>query len=201
MYSLKFNITLFFMIQCAFSGSLIAKSAHDYATDTHQEIINIIQSKQNLFRENPEQFTEVISQAFSPIVDFKRISKNVMGKYYKNASEAQRLRFSKVFQSSLLSTYSKTLVEFQDEKIVVIPPIEELSKPNRAKVRIEIITSTKKYQGIYSMHLDQNSRWKIVNIYIAGVDLGRTFRNQFYSLMERNSKDYDLVIDTWEASL
>ena len=51
------------------------------------------------------------------------------------------------------------------------------------------------------MYLDQNSRWKIVNIYIAGVDLGRTFRNQFYSLMERNSKDYDLVIDTWEASL
>ena len=188
-------------MQCLFSGSLLAKSAHDYANDTHQEVIKIIQSEQDLFREDPEAFTEVISQAFSPIVDFKRISKNVMGKYYKSANEEQRLRFSRAFQSSLLSTYSKTLVEFQDEQIVVLPPTEKTNRPDRAKVNIEIITSTTKYQGIYSMYLDQDSQWKIVNIYIAGIDLGRTFRNQFYSLMERNSEDYDLVIDTWETSL
>jgi phospholipid transport system substrate-binding protein len=51
------------------------------------------------------------------------------------------------------------------------------------------------------MYLDKNSQWKIVNIYIAGIDLGRTFRNQFYSLMEKNSLDYDRVIAEWETSL
>ena len=51
------------------------------------------------------------------------------------------------------------------------------------------------------MYLDNNSDWKIINIYIAGIDLGRTFRNQFYSLMEKNSSDIDLVIKKWETSL
>jgi phospholipid transport system substrate-binding protein len=51
------------------------------------------------------------------------------------------------------------------------------------------------------MYLDNNSEWKIINIYIAGIDLGRTFRNQFYSLMKKNASDIDLVIKKWEMSL
>ena len=124
-----------------------------------------------------------------------------MGKYYKEASDVQRSRFSKAFRSSLLNTYSKTLVEFQNEKIIVLPPEKVSKRPDRARVHIEIRTSTKKYKGIYSMYLDENSDWKIINIYIAGIDLGRTFRNQFYSLMEKNSSDIDLVIKKWETSL
>ena len=189
MYSIYFKTLLLFGIQLFFVGNLMAKSAHDYASETHQNIINIIKTEQVLFTNNPEEFTKIISSAFRPIVDFERISRNVMGKYYKDANELQRKRFSSAFESSLLNTYAKTLVEFQDEKIVVIPPKNQSKRKDRAKVNIEIITATKKYSGIYSMYLNKNSQWKIVNIYIAGIDLGRTFRNQFYSLMEKNSLD------------
>ena len=132
---------------------------------------------------------------------FNKIARSVMGKHYKEASDVQRNRFSEAFRSSLLNTYSKTLVEFQNEKIIVLPPEKVSKRPDRAKVYIEIHTSTKKYKGTYSMYLDENADWKIINIYIAGIDLGRTFRSQFYSLMERNSSDIDLVIKKWETSL
>jgi len=201
MHSIYFKTLLLFGIQLFFVGNLIAKSAHDYASETHKNIINIIKTEQVLFTNNPEEFTKIISSAFRPIVDFDRISRNVMGKYYREANELQRKRFSNAFESSLLSTYAKTLVEFQDDKIVVIPPENQPKRKDRAKVNIEIITATKKYSGIYSMYLDKNFQWKIVNIYIAGIDLGRTFRNQFYSLMEKNSLDYDQVIAEWETSL
>ena len=201
MRSLNLKIAIFVLFQFLFFGTLNAKSAHEYAENTHEEIIGIIKSEQQLFLSNPEKFTAIISEAFSPIVDFRRIAKNVMGKHYKTASKAQRNRFNDAFRSSLLNTYSKTLVEFQDERIVVLPPEEIAKRPDRAKVHIEIHTSTKKYKGIYSMYQDENSDWKIINIYIAGIDLGRTFRNQFYSLMEKNSSDMDLVIKKWETSL
>jgi len=201
MYSIYFKTLLLFGIQLFFVGNLMAKSAHDYASETHQNIINIIKTEQVLFNNNPQEFTKIISSAFRPIVDFERISRNVMGKYYKEANVLQRKRFSNAFESSLLSTYAKTLVEFQDEKIIVVPPENQSKRKDRAKVNIEIITATKKYSGIYSMYLDKNSQWKIVNIYIAGIDLGRTFRNQFYSLMEKNALDYDRVIAEWETSL
>jgi len=201
MHSIYCKTLLLIGIQLFFVGNLMAKSAHDFASETHQHIINIIKTEQVLFTDNPEEFTKIISNAFRPIVDFERISRNVMGKYYKEANELQRKRFSNAFESSLLNTYAKTLVEFQDEKIVVVPPKNQSKRKDRAKVNIEIITATKKYSGIYSMYLNKNSQWKIVNIYIAGIDLGRTFRNQFYSLMEKNSLDYDRVIVEWETSL
>ena len=73
--------------------------------------------------------------------------------------------------------------------------------PNKAKVHIEIITSTKVYPGVYSMYLDKNNEWKIINIVVNGINLGLTFRSQFYSLMEKNNNHISTVIDKWIASV
>ena len=61
-------------------------SAHEYAERTHSNIIEIIRTRNQLFLDNPDLFTKEISDAFGPLVDFKRISRNVMGKYAKDAT-------------------------------------------------------------------------------------------------------------------
>tara|TARA_Y100000768_G_C23982533_1_gene686706 strand:+ start:960 stop:1568 length:609 start_codon:yes stop_codon:yes gene_type:complete len=176
-------------------------SAHEYAERTHNNIIEIIQTKNQLFLDDPELFTKEISDAFSPIVDFKRIAKNVMGKYAKKASTKQMVAFSEAFENSLLDTYASTLVEFKDEKINVLIPKEPTKSRTKARVNIEIVTSSKVYPGRYTMYADTRGNWKIINIEINGMNLGKIFRNQFYSLMEKNQEDIDLVIEKWVASV
>ena len=182
---------------------LIAESisAHEHAKRTHNNIILILQTKNALFEEDSELFVQEISDAFSPIVDFQRIARNVMGKHYKASTSSQRDRFSEAFRTSLLNTYSKTLIEFKDEKIIVLPPKGKPKSPNKVKVDIEIITASKSYPGVYSMYLDKNNEWKIINIVVNGINLGLTFRSQFYSLMEKNNNDISAVIDKWIASV
>jgi len=70
MRSLNLKILILILFQLLFLGGLNAKSAHEYAESTHVEIINIIKTEQQLFLSNPEEFTSIISNAFSPIVDF-----------------------------------------------------------------------------------------------------------------------------------
>ena len=176
-------------------------SAHEYAERTHDNIIVILQTKNALFEEDSELFIQEISNAFSPIVDFQRIARNVMGKHYKLSTPSQRERFSEAFRTSLLNTYSKTLIEFKDEKIIVLPPKNKSNSPNKVKVDIEIITSSKSYPGVYSMYLDKNNEWKIINIIVNGINLGLTFRSQFYSLMKKNDNDISAVIDQWIVSV
>ena len=176
-------------------------SAHEHAERTHNNIIQILQTKNALFEEDSELFIQEISNAFSPIVDFQRIARNVMGKHYKVSTPSQRERFSEAFRTSLLNTYSKTLIEFKDEEIIVLPPKNKSNSPNKVKVDIEIVTSSKSYPGVYSMYLDKNNEWKIINIVVNGINLGLTFRSQFYSLMEKNNNDISVVIDKWIASL
>jgi phospholipid transport system substrate-binding protein len=194
-----------FVLILAFTSRLYASDdgllAHQYAEMTHNNIIEIIQTQNELFEEDPDSFTKLISDAFTPIVDFNRIAKNVMGKHSKTASVDQMQAFSLAFENSLLETYSSTLVEFKDEKINVLPPTKPQQSKTKARVYIEIVTSSNTYPGRYSMYLDSEGRWKIINIEINGMNLGKIFRNQFYSLMEKNQGDIDLVIKKWVASV
>ena len=199
--TLKQLLVLTIFIGNSFVITAESISAHEHAERTHNNIILILQTKNALFEEDSELFIQEISNAFSPIVDFQRIARNVMGKHYKVSTSSQRDRFSEAFRTSLLNTYSKTLIEFKDEKIIVLPPKNKSNSPNKVKVDIEIITSSKSYPGVYSMYLDKNNEWKIINIVVNGINLGLTFRSQFYSLMEKNNNDISAVIDKWIASV
>ena len=188
------------LFQFIFFSELQAESAHEYVEKVHDNIIEVIKSEQKTFDKDPDGFIESIGDALSPLVDFRRTSQLVMGKYYKKASEEQRNQFKTIFRSSLLNTYAKTLSEFRNEEIKILPPKGEPTRNNRQKVYLEIVTDTKIYPGVYSMYLDANLDWKLINIIINGVNLGVTFRNQFYALMDKNSLDIDIVLEKWTSS-
>ena len=194
-FSLLFFSSLFFFNQ------VFAESSSEYVEKIHEDIVLVVRAKQGIYEENPEEFIKAISFALQPLVDFKRISRNVMGRYYKDANKEQIEKFNKVFQASLLETYSKTLAEFKDEEILVSSQVKKSPKGNREKVSLQIVTSTKIYPAFYDMYRNKQGQWKLINIVINGVNLGLTFRNQFYSLMEKEGNNLDVVIEKWVTSI
>ncbi len=194
-FSLLFFSSLFFFNQA------FAESSSEYVEKIHEDIVFVVRAKQGIYEENPEEFIKAISLALQPLVDFKRISRNVMGRHYKDANKEQIEKFNRVFKASLLDTYSKTLAEFKDEEILVSSNVKKSPKGNREKVSLQIVTSTKIYPAVYDMYLNKQGQWKLINIVINGVNLGLTFRNQFYSLMEKEGNNLDLVIEKWVTSI
>ena len=194
-FSLLFFSSLFFFNQS------FAESSSEYVEKIHEDIVLVVRTKQGIYEENPEEFIKAISFALQPLVDFKRISRNVMGRFYKDANKEQVEKFNEVFKASLLETYSKTLAEFKDEKILVSSQVKKSPKGNREKVSLQIVTSTKIYPAIYDMYRNKQGQWKLINIVINGVNLGLTFRNQFYSLMEKEGNNLDVVIEKWVTSI
>ena len=157
----------------------------------------MVREKQGIYEENPEEFIKAISFALQPLVDFKRISRNVMGRYYKDANKEQIEKFNKVFKASLLETYSKTLAEFKDEEILVSSKVKKSPKGNREKVSLQIVTSTKIYPAVYDMYRNKQGQWKLINIVINGVNLGLTFRNQFQALAISYDENIELTLKNW----
>ena len=194
-FSLLFFSSLFFFNQ------VFAESSSEYVEKIHEDVVLVVRAKQGIYEENPEEFIKAISFALQPLVDFKRISRNVMGRYYKDANKEQIEKFNKVFKTSLLKTYSKTLAEFKDEQILVSSQVKKSPKGNREKVSLQIVTSTKIYPAVYDMYRNKQGQWKLINIVINGVNLGLTFRNQFYSLMEKEGNNLDVVIEKWVTSI
>ena len=193
--SITVFLTFFFL-----HFNLVGESnPHKFIDSQAQEMVSIIINNQELFVEDPELFKEKISMIFEPMVDFRRVGASVMGKkYYLASSKSQRLEFIQAFKNSLLDTYTSTLAQWGDQKIVtVFPEVAEYKKTE--DVQQNLITTSNVYPITYKVRKNKNGDWLIINIIVNGVNLGLTFRNQFQALAKEHNENIDEIIKHWTS--
>ena len=193
--SLTVFLTFFFI-----HLNLIGESnPHKFIDSQAQEMVSIIINNQELYVQDPELFKNKISMIFEPMVDFRRVGASVMGKkYYLASSKSQRLEFIQAFKDSLLDTYTSTLAQWGDQKIVtVFPEVSEFKKTE--DVQQNLITASNIYPITYKVRKNKNGDWLIINIIVNGVNLGLTFRNQFQALAKEHNENIDEIIKHWTS--
>ena len=47
------------------------------------------------------------------------------------------------------------------------------------------------------MGLNKKAEWRVINVIINGINLGKTFRSQFVQAAQKNQGDLDQVIANW----
>ena len=193
------SLAFFLGIVCLLSNPVSASDPHKFIDTKAQEMVAVIRNNQELFLKDPELFKDKINIIFEPMVDFRRVGASVMGKkYYLASSKEQRLKFIESFRTSLLDTYSSTLAQWGDQKIMTIFP--ELSEFQKTEdVKQNLITSSNTYPITYKVRRDKNGNWLIINIIVNGVNLGLTFRNQFQALAKEHNENIDEVIKHWTS--
>ena len=151
----------------------IAQSNPDnFLDDRAQAMVRVIRENQSLYISDPEQFKSKINTIFEPMVDFRRVGANVMGKkYYTAATTDQRLRFISVFKKSLLDTYSSTLAQWGDQTIETNFSKKTVFNKNEA-VNQSLITSNNIYPITYKVRSDGKDNWLIIILLLMGLTLG-----------------------------
>jgi phospholipid transport system substrate-binding protein len=66
-------------------------------------------------------------------------------------------------------------------------------------VKQEIRSTDTVYPLEYSMARKKTGQWMVVNVVINGINLGKTFRNQFVQSAQRAGGDIDQVINGWSS--
>ena len=187
----------FLSISILFSLNISSEiNPHEFIDSKAQEMVQVLKDNNELFYSDKDAYENKIKIIFEPIIDFRRVSALVMGKkYYVASTKGQRSRFIEIFKDSLLDTYSETLAQWQDQKIVTIFP-KDTQFTNQVSVKQNLYTSSSVYPIKYTLRKDGNE-WKIINIVVNGVNLGLTFRNQFRALADNNNGDINLTIASW----
>ena len=193
------SLAFFLVILCFHTSLVSASNPHQFIDSQAQEMVYVIRNNQELYVKDPGLFKNKINKIFEPMVDFRRVGASVMGKkYYLAASASQRLQFIESFKTSLLDTYSSTLAQWGDQKIITIFP--EVSEFKRTEdVQQNLITSSNIYPITYKVRKDKNGNWLIINIIVNGVNLGLTFRNQFQALAKEHNENIDEIIKHWTS--
>ena len=196
MLSILKNYFLFIVILLSSVDVMSEINPHEFIDSKAQEMVQALKENSDLFYTDKDAYENKIKLIFEPIIDFRRVSALVMGKkYYVASTKDQRSEFIEVFKNSLLDTYSETLAQWQDQKIVTYFP-DSLEYEKQVNVKQNLFTSSSVYPIKYTVRKD-GDEWKIINIVVNGVNLGLTFRNQFRALADSHDGDMNQTIASW----
>ena len=176
-----------------------ADTAEEAVSLATGEVLTLIRAGKEYAADEPERFYTEVESMLRPLIDFPRFARNVMGPYYREATEAQRERFAESFKWSLVRTYALALVEFGDGDVAVLPPRKAPKNPNKVNVTQEITYQGQAYVVVYRMQRSKELTWRVQNLVVEGVNVGLNYKSQFASAMKDSkfSGDMDAVIDAW----
>ena len=161
------------------------------------ELLDIIAAYRDSYPETEVAYFDKLDQLLSAHVDFGFIARNVMGSYGRAASPEQRALFAKTFRDGLVETYGRGLISYNDQKIILLESAPLEKGQRKVTVKQEIRSADNVYPLEYSLARKKTGEWMVVNVIINGINLGKTFRNQFVQSAQRSGGDIDQVIGGW----
>jgi len=173
---------------------------HQIVQELTVKVIDVVESDDLDPAKDPEGFVEALSEVLDSVVAFEFIAKQVMGNYAKSVTAEQISQFSDSFRLGLVNTYGKGVSGFDELTISVLPPVADAKPSKRVSVIQELKTLTGANEVTYIMGQNKKKEWKMINIYLNGVNLGSTFRTQFAATVKKNNGDVVKTINGWGKS-
>ena len=183
------NLKWFLLILCfIFNGVKAISLPSDVVKATAESVISHIEENRSVLEKNPEKIYDLVNQLIIPRFDFVSMSKWVLGKHWKQASEEQRSEFIIQFKELLVRTYARALLEYSGQEIKYFP-VEQNPESNLAVVKTELTsTSSAQLPILYRMH-QKNEEWNVVDVSVDGVSLVTTYRGSFATQIKKNGFD------------
>jgi phospholipid transport system substrate-binding protein len=155
---------------------------------TADQLMHRITSERQQIDLDPAHLDLLLNELLIPHVDFEKMSRWVLGKYWRRTSDEQRARFVTEFRNLILRTYSTALLEYSDQTIHYLPVH---SKPDATEVtvRTEIETGTGQTIPIYYDLYLKGQQWMVQDVSIDGISLVANYRSTFASQIRRTGVD------------
>jgi len=166
--------------------------------DAVERMTSRVEAERAALEADPAKAKRLVREELADMVDFKRITRMVMGDYFGASSKEQKYRFLDVFKNSLMNTYASGITLYEGQKIDILPMKAGDRKGDYARVRMELKTNSGQVVPIYYTLFLRDDQWKVINVYVNGLDLRETYKSQFAQGMQQYN-DIGKVIDNWSA--
>ena len=192
MTKLKIHIYILFLC-CSFNLTVLASNfveEENFVASFADTAISILSNDSLSDTERTSSFTELVMSS----IDLNLISKFVLSKAWKNASDEQKEAYLIAFKDYFVSSYANKLDQYAGEKVDVVGS-QEAGK--YVIVESNIIregTDTLKINLKWRL-LNKDNKIKIIDLNIEGISLVIAQREEFQSFLANNDYDLDKLIE------
>ena len=192
MTKIRFHIYILLLF-CSFNFTAHSSNfleEENFVTSFADSAISILSNDTISDAERTSSFTELVMSS----IDLNLISKFVLSKAWKNASDEQKENYLIAFKDYFVSSYANKLDQYTGEKVDVIGS-QEAGK--YVIVESNIVregTDTLKINLKWRL-LNKNNQIKIIDLNIEGISLVIAQREEFQSFLANNNYDLDKLIE------
>ncbi|MGL5673060.1 MAG: ABC transporter substrate-binding protein, partial [Plesiomonas shigelloides] len=102
------------------------------------ELFANLKSAQPQIKQNPNLLKDIVRKDLMPHVHVRYAGSLVLGRYFKEASEAQRTAYFAAFERYLVQSYAQVLTLYSNQK-VQIEPAKPLGDSNIISIRVDVL--------------------------------------------------------------
>ena len=192
MTKIRFHIYILLLF-CSFNFTAHSSNfleEENFVTSFADSAISILSNDTISDAERTSSFTELVMSS----IDLNLISKFVLSKAWKNASDEQKENYLVAFKDYFVSSYANNLDQYTGERVDVIGS-QEAGK--YVIVESNIVregTDTLKINLKWRL-LNKNNQIKIIDLNIEGISLVIAQREEFQSFLANNDYDLDKLIE------
>ncbi|MFP4251622.1 MAG: MlaC/ttg2D family ABC transporter substrate-binding protein [Guyparkeria sp.] len=162
--------------------------ARELVESTAEAVITEIRESQEAVEADPEALLAIVDRRLLPHVDAERMTRLVLGRYYRQASATQRAEFTKEFQRLLVRTYAGPLSELGDQKIEIVG-----TSPGGADdellVESEVSGGDLGTVPVAYRMAPVDGEWKSYDVVVDGISLVNNYRGSFAQKIQRDGID------------
>ena len=195
-------ITVFSSFSLAILLAICVGNSAGYAAANDDPALVIDSTVKSLFDEftasrdrlesNKDELFVLVNDIASPLFDFNYISKLVLAKSWKKASEQQKTDFALEFKRLLIVTYATALFQYTGEETMSFGEtgFREKKGVKLAKVNTEVfINEGSPIPVVYDMIKKEDGDWKIYNLTVGDLNMVLNYRNVIQSSIQSDGLD------------
>jgi phospholipid transport system substrate-binding protein len=183
------GILLTFVLGFAVSAAHAAPAPNQLVRERTDKIISLLKVNKNTYAKDRKKLYTMVQEQVLPYFDFRAMSRLVLGKHWREASEDQRNRFANEFRDLLVRTYATALLKYTNEEIAYFP-----FRMSAEEKTVVVKTEVKQGSGgptipiHYSFYLTDNA-WKVFDVAIDGISLVTTYRGTYAEKIRNGGMD------------
>jgi len=148
----------------------------DMIRQTSRELLARAEESRDEILHNPQRIYRLVEEYLLPHVDFERISRWILGRHWRGASEQQRGRFSNQFREMLIRTYSSSLLDYTDIGVEYLP-LRAGDDPRKALVETRVRQGGAPPIQINYRVYERDGVWLVYDVTVEGISLVTTLRS------------------------
>jgi phospholipid transport system substrate-binding protein len=174
-----------------FAGTALAASpdmASALVKDTSQRMIKTLEQRRAEIDRDQTLIYKLVGEILVPHFDFEGITQSAVGRYWGEATPAQRKTLTVAFQELLVRTYAKALLRYTGQEIRFLP-VRPGPSADSVAVSSQVIQAGAPPLAIdYKLHT-KGGAWKIHDVSVDGVSLMTNYRSDFAAKIRQGGID------------